>query len=160
MSVMVVAGARSASAQITEKVAMADPNSDFEFYDQVNGVGCPQDGTISNNGPSDPNFARDQFCSTSIIRAGDKVQWNSPPVALGVGPHGTRTGTCGTTTCTGIPSNSLPDWDDGNAGQNPGDPAFTVPPGCTAGSPTCIVNNSFTFNTAGVYPYFCTVHTV
>lgn len=151
MIAMAMAGARPALAQITNQVNMSDAKSDFEYYDQVNGSGCPQDGTIaSGNGAGDPNMARDQFCSTSIIRSGDKIQWNSPPVAIGVGPHGTESGTCGTTTCTGSPSDASPNWTDTLAGQQPGDPPFIVPPG----------SSSFTFSAAGVYPYFCTVHTV
>ena len=141
MSVMAVAGARPAFAQITEQVQMASANNDFEYYDAVNGSGCPQAGTINpNNGAGDPNAARDQFCSTSIIRVGDTMQWLAPPSGgIGAGPHGTESGSCVGINCS--PSPPSPYWMDTS---NVGDPPFTV-----SGTP---------FNSAGVYPYFCTVH--
>lgn len=145
MIAMALPGAQRALAQITDTVQMADSNGDFEFYDAVNGGPCTGRTITNNNDPTDPNFAANQFCSTSIVRVGDKVSWLSPPSGFGVGPHGTETGTCLGTSCSGNPPGT-PDWMDTS---NAGDPAFTVPPGS---------NSSFTFNTAAVYPYFCTVH--
>ena len=142
MIVMAVAGARPAFAQITEQVNMADANNDFEYFDAVNkNTGTCLSRTITNNNdPSDPFFSENQFCSTSIIRVGDSMQWNAPPSGeIGGGPHGTESGNCVGINCS--PSPPTPYWMDTSSA---GGPPFTV-----SGTP---------FDTPGVYPYFCTVH--
>ena len=152
--VMAIAGARPALAQSrTEQVDMSDATrGDFEFYDAVNkttigpdGLACTDRVIPNNNDPTDPNFSANQFCATSIIRVGDKVQWNPPPQLAG--QHGTETGSCVMGLCSGNPPGT-PDWMDTSQ--------FTDPPFVVPGSAG--VAAGFTFNTAAVFPYFCTVH--